>query len=66
MLFRSEPNTYILTITYKDRDPKIAADVANGIADSYLQNIFATRVKETGRLTTSMEQQLMDLKQKME
>jgi succinoglycan biosynthesis transport protein ExoP len=61
-----EPNTYILTITYKDRDPQIAADVANGIADSYLQNIFATRVKETGRLTTSMEQQLMDLKQKME
>jgi capsular exopolysaccharide synthesis family protein len=61
-----EPNTYILTITYKDRDPKVAAEVANAIADSYLTNIFATRVKEAGRLTTSMEQQLVDLKQKME
>jgi succinoglycan biosynthesis transport protein ExoP len=61
-----EPNTYILSITYKDMDPKIAADVANGIADSYLQNIFTTRVKEAGLLTTSMEQQLIDLKQKME
>jgi succinoglycan biosynthesis transport protein ExoP len=61
-----EPNTYILSIMYKDRDPKVAADVANAIADSYLQNIFATRMKEAGRLTSSMEQQLLDLKQKME
>jgi capsular exopolysaccharide synthesis family protein len=61
-----DPNTYLLTITYRDEDPQLAADVANGIADSYLQNIFDTRVKEAGRLTTSMEQQLIDLKEKME
>jgi polysaccharide biosynthesis transport protein len=61
-----EPNTYILTITYKDRDPEIAAAVANGIADSYLNRIFDNRVKEAGRLTSSMEQQLVDLKQKMQ
>lgn len=61
-----EPNTYILTITYKDRDPQVAAAVANGIADSYLNTIFDTRVKEAGRLTSSMEQQLIDLKQKMQ
>ena len=60
-----EPNTYLLTITYRDADAQLAADVANGIADSYLRNIFDTRVKEAGRLSSSMEQQLIDLKEKM-
>jgi polysaccharide biosynthesis transport protein len=60
------PNTYLLTITYRDRDPRVAADVANAIADSYLRNIFDTRIREAGRLTSSMEQQLIDLKEKME
>jgi polysaccharide biosynthesis transport protein len=60
------PNTYLLTISYRDRNPRIAAEVANAIADSYLRNIFDTRIKEAGRLTSSMERQLIDLKQKME
>ena len=60
------PNTYLLTITYRDREPRVAADVANAIADSYLRNIFETRIKEAGRLTSSMERQLIDLKEKME
>ncbi len=60
------PNTYLLTVTYRDRDPQVAADVANAIADSYLKNIFETRIKEAGRLTSSMEQQLVDLKEKMQ
>jgi succinoglycan biosynthesis transport protein ExoP len=60
------PNTYLLTITYRDTNPQVAADVANAIADSYLREIFETRTKEAGRLTSSMERQLIDLKQKME
>ena len=60
------PNTYLFTITYRDRDPRVAADVANAIADSYLRDIFETRIKEAGRLTSSMERQLIDLKEKME
>src|ERR1700722_13897682 len=60
------PNTYLLTITYRDRNPQVAADAANAIADSYLRNIFETRIKEAGRLTSSMERQLIDLKDKME
>jgi polysaccharide biosynthesis transport protein len=60
------PNTYLITISYRDRDPRVAADVANAIADSYLRNIFETRIKEAGRLTSSMEQQLIDLKEKMQ
>jgi polysaccharide biosynthesis transport protein len=61
-----DPNTYLLSISYKDEDPQLAADVANAIADSYLQNIFTTRLQEAGRLTSSMEQQLVDLKEKMQ
>src|ERR1700689_1151399 len=60
------PNTYLLTITYRDSNPQVAANVANAIADSYLREIFETRTKEAGRLTSSMERQLIDLKQKME
>jgi succinoglycan biosynthesis transport protein ExoP len=60
------PNTYLLTISYRDRDPQMAADVANAIGDSYLREIFDTRIKEAGRLTSSMESQLIDLKEKME
>jgi succinoglycan biosynthesis transport protein ExoP len=60
------PNTYLLTITYRDQDPREAANVANAIADSYLRDIFETRIKEAGRLTSSMERQLVDLKEKMQ
>src|SRR3984885_14915988 len=60
------PNAYLLTISYRDRDPQMAADVANAIGDSYLREIFDTRIKEAGRLTSSMEGQLIDLKEKME
>ena len=55
-----------MTITYRDTNPQVAADVANAIADSYLREIFETRIKEAGRLTSSMERQLIDLKKKME
>ena len=44
----------------------IAARVANAIADSYLRDLFETRIREAGRLTSSMERQLIDLKLKME
>jgi polysaccharide biosynthesis transport protein len=60
------PNTYLLTISYRDKNPQVAADVANAIADSYLREIFETRTREAGRLTSSMERQLIGLKQKME
>jgi succinoglycan biosynthesis transport protein ExoP len=60
------PNTYLLTISYRDREPRMAADVSNAIGDSYLREIFETRIKEAGRLTSSMESQLIDLKEKME
>jgi succinoglycan biosynthesis transport protein ExoP len=60
------PNTYLITISYRDRDAQMASNVSNAIGDSYLREIFETRIKEAGRLTSSMESQLIDLKEKME
>jgi len=61
-----DPRTYLLTITYWDRDPQIAADVANAVADSYLRNISEARIKEVGALNSSVEQQLSELKEHLE
>jgi polysaccharide biosynthesis transport protein len=61
-----EPNTYVLTITYKDRDPVIAAGVANTVANSYLDQIHRMRSAEGSRLASSMKLQLQGLKKKME
>jgi polysaccharide biosynthesis transport protein len=61
-----DPKTYLLTITYWDRDPQIAADVANAVADSYLRNISEARIKEVGALNSSVEQQLNELKEHLE
>src|ERR1700733_11707321 len=40
------PNTYLLTFTYRDTNPQVAANVANAIADSCLLEIFETLPKE--------------------
>jgi polysaccharide biosynthesis transport protein len=61
-----DPKTYLLTITYWDRDPQIAADVANAVADSYLRHISEARIKEIGALNASVEQQLNELRQHLE
>jgi len=37
------PNTYILNISYQAKDKRLAADVANGIAQSYLEHTYAIR-----------------------
>jgi succinoglycan biosynthesis transport protein ExoP len=55
------PRTYLLTITYCDRDPQIAADVANAIANSYLRNISEARNKEAGSFNSSIGQELNEL-----
>jgi len=60
------PKTYLLTITYCDRDPQIAADVANAIADSYLRKISEARIKEVGGLNSSIEQELNELDEHLE
>ncbi len=33
-------NTYLLNITYRSADPKLAADVANAMARSFVEHTF--------------------------
>ncbi len=60
------PNTYLLLISYRSPDPQLAADVANGIAQSYLGHSYTIRIRSSASLATFMEQQLDELKAKME
>src|SRR5579875_2795053 len=58
--------TYILRISYRSSDPKLAADVANAIANSYLQHTFDIRIRSSSALSEFMEKQRDELKAKME
>lgn len=60
------PNTFLLMINYRSPDPELAANVSNSIANSYLEHTFTLRVKSAQRLTSFMEQQLEELRAKME
>ncbi len=59
-------NTYILRISYRSTDPRLAADVANAIAQSYVEHTFEIRVRSSSALSAFMEKQLDELRAKME
>src|SRR5689334_11395546 len=59
-------NTYILDISYRSPDPKLAAEVANAIAHSYLDHTFEIRMESSNALSAFMEKQLDALRAKME
>ncbi len=59
-------NTYILRISYRSPDPRLASDVANAIAQSYLEHTFEIQVRSSTALSAFMERQLDELKAKME
>jgi len=60
------PNSFILRITYTSSDRELASDVANAIAQSYLEHTYDVRVKSTLGLSAFMERQIEELKAKME
>jgi capsular exopolysaccharide synthesis family protein len=60
------PNTYLLLISYRSADPRLAADVSNAIARSYLEHTYNIRFKSSASLSAFMERQLEELKAKME
>src|SRR5205823_12827836 len=60
------PNTYILNISYQAKDKGLAADVANGIAQSYLEHTYTIRYRASAGLSQFMEKQLEELHAKME
>ena len=56
------PNTYLLLISYRSPDPELAANVANGIADSYIQHSYDIRFRASAGLSAFMEKQMEELK----
>jgi succinoglycan biosynthesis transport protein ExoP len=60
------PNTYLLLISYRSPDPRLAADVANSIANSYIEHTYNIRYRSSTNLSRFMEKQLEELKAKME
>jgi polysaccharide biosynthesis transport protein len=59
-------NTYLLKISYRSPDPRVAADVSNAIAQSYLQHTYNIRFRSSASLSAFMEKQLEELKAKTE
>ena len=60
------PNTYLLLISYRSPDPELAANVANGVAESYIQHTYDIRFRASAGLSAFMEKQMEELKAKME
>jgi polysaccharide biosynthesis transport protein len=60
------PNTYLLNVTYRSSNPKLAADTVNAIAHSYLDHTYNIRYQSALGLSRFMEKQLDELKRKME
>jgi len=60
------PNTYLLLISYRSPDPRLAAAVVNAIAQSYLEHAYNIRARSSASLSTFMAKQLDELRAKME
>jgi capsular exopolysaccharide synthesis family protein len=60
------PNTYLLLISYRSAQPRLAADVANAVAHSYVEHTYNIRFQSSESLAKFMEKQLEELKSKME
>lgn len=60
------PQTFLIYIQYRSPDPKLAAQVANEIAQSYIDHVFRIRYESSQTLSAFMERQLEELRGKME
>ncbi|HTA43044.1 MAG TPA: polysaccharide biosynthesis tyrosine autokinase [Bryobacteraceae bacterium] len=60
------PNTYLLRITYRASDPKVAADVANAIALSYIQHAFDSKDHAYEQVSDTIKRELGTLKARMD
>lgn len=63
---RLVPRTQIIEVRFRSRDPKLAADVANALAASFIEHNFQTKYRATVQTSTWLTQQLDDLKKRAE
>ena len=60
------PNTYLMFISYRSPDPRLAAEAANAISRSFLEHTYDLRLRSSASLAEFMELQLDELRAKME
>lgn len=58
-------NSLLLRITYRSKSAQEAADVANAVANSYIEQVTETRVRSSMNVSGFMANQLDDLKANM-
>jgi polysaccharide biosynthesis transport protein len=60
------PGTYIVLISYRSESPTKAAEVANAVARSFIEQNIKGRMNSTNDLSMYMEKQIDELRAKME
>jgi succinoglycan biosynthesis transport protein ExoP len=60
------PKTRMLAVNYEDHDPQLAAKVATSLANNYIDYNFRQKYEATRQASSWMEQQLDELKAKVE
>ena len=63
---RLDPKTEIVEIHFRSRDPKLAADVVNAVASTYIEHNFQTKYRATQQTSEWLTKQLDDLKKRSE
>ena len=63
---KRQPNTYLVDISYRSDDRQKVADVANAVANSYIQHTFWIRTQSSASLSAFMEKQVNELRAKVE
>jgi capsular exopolysaccharide synthesis family protein len=58
--------TNLLLISFRSPDPRLSADVANAIAQSYIEKTYALRYQSSSSQAAFLEKHLDELKAKME
>src|SRR5580692_4020614 len=60
------PKTQIIDVHFRSKDPYLAADVANAVANNYIEHNFQTKYKATIQTSDWLTRQLDDLKKRAE
>jgi capsular exopolysaccharide synthesis family protein len=60
------PNTYLIKVTYRANGPKLAADITNDIAKSYLARLNEAHSHSTSEVSVLITKQLQDLRARMD
>lgn len=60
------PNTSLLQVAYRSPDPQLAADVANGVAQSYIEHTYLIGIKSNANVAKFMEKQMEEMRAKVE